>query len=173
MRIGHVRDEADPGGEEARVARSAPLIDAANSGAKVPNTVEVLTPTFSNTRPVINPMTPPPPGAPEGSGRSHGVRTKRPAGDGAASARDVLVLDRLESGAELRRGGTAEPRLRGELLVVEGRGVGTNIFMLISAQRLEAGAKKNSGNACGGMAISRSGGPVISASANSLANLCV
>jgi DNA ligase-associated metallophosphoesterase len=39
---------------------SAPLIDRANSGLKLPWTVETLTPTFSNTLPFISPCTPPP-----------------------------------------------------------------------------------------------------------------
>ncbi len=120
---------------------SAPLIDLANSGANWPNTVEVLTPTFSNTRPVISPMTPPPPGAPVASGRSHGVRTKRPGGSGAGG----FVLDRLEGGAELVAE-RLEPRLRGELLVVEGRGVGHRRCL---AQR-PAGAKPGMMAALGG-----------------------
>ena len=50
-----------------------PGIDLANSSVKVPPTVDTLTPTFSNTWPFITPRTPPPPGSPEGSSRSHGV----------------------------------------------------------------------------------------------------
>ena len=44
---------------------SAPGICLRNSGANSPCTVEVCTPTFSNTRPCIRLMVPPPPGAPE------------------------------------------------------------------------------------------------------------
>ena len=40
---------------------SAPAISRANSGEKVPCTVETLTPIFSNTRPRMIDMTPPPP----------------------------------------------------------------------------------------------------------------
>ena len=43
---------------------SAPGICFLNSGANSPKTVEVWTPTFSNTRPVIRLMTPPPPSHP-------------------------------------------------------------------------------------------------------------
>ena len=57
---------------------SAPGICLRNSGANSPCTVEVCTPTFSNTRPAIRLMVPPPPGAPVWSVRCHGVRTKRP-----------------------------------------------------------------------------------------------
>ncbi len=49
---------------QKRGSLSAPGICAANSGGKVPCTVEVWQPTFSNTRPVISAMTPPPPSAP-------------------------------------------------------------------------------------------------------------
>jgi len=59
-----------------RGSSSAPGIEAANSGEKLPPTVETLTPTFSNTLPVICPRTPPPPGEPSGSVRSHGIISK-------------------------------------------------------------------------------------------------
>ncbi len=52
---------------------SAPGMLLANSGLNAPPTVETLTPTFSNTLPVIWPRTPPPPGSPDASVRSHGV----------------------------------------------------------------------------------------------------
>ena len=52
---------------------AAPGMLAANSGLNRPPTVETLTPTFSNTLPAICPRTPPPPGPPEASVRSHGV----------------------------------------------------------------------------------------------------
>jgi len=51
----------------------APLIVAANCGAKVPCTVETFTPTFSNTRPFITARTPPPPSLSSSVWRSHGV----------------------------------------------------------------------------------------------------
>ena len=56
-----------------RGSSSAPWMLAANSGEKRPPTVETLTPTFSNTLPVICPRTPPPPGLPSVSVRSHGM----------------------------------------------------------------------------------------------------
>jgi hypothetical protein len=59
---------------------AAPGICARNSGENSPCTVEQCTPTFSNSRPCIIDITPPPPpGLPVWSVRSQGVRTKRPA----------------------------------------------------------------------------------------------
>ena len=100
-RAAHVRDQADAAGPEPRVL-SAPGIWARNSGLNSPQTVETLTPTFSNTRPRITLIAPPPP-----PGRGHSVRAKRPAG--IASGR--RVLNRFELGAEpvAQR---LEPRLR-------------------------------------------------------------
>src|ERR1043165_6582694 len=63
---------------QKRGSSAAPGIWPWNSGANSPCTVETCTPTFSNTRPFIIDMTPPPPGLPEWSVRAHGVRTKRP-----------------------------------------------------------------------------------------------
>ncbi|WP_296717373.1 hypothetical protein [Erythrobacter sp.] len=51
----------------------APLIEPANSLAKLPRTVETLTPTFSNTLPFINPCTPPPGSGLPSSSRLQGV----------------------------------------------------------------------------------------------------
>jgi hypothetical protein len=48
-----------------RGSSAAPGISLRNSGANSPCTVEQCTPTFSNTRPLIIDMTPPPPGLPE------------------------------------------------------------------------------------------------------------
>ena len=63
---------------QKRGSWSAPGICLANSGAKVPCTVEMWQPTFSNTRPAISAMTPPPPSEPSFSVRVHVVLTKRP-----------------------------------------------------------------------------------------------
>ncbi len=57
---------------QKRGSSVAPGISLRNSGENSPNSVEILTPTFSNTRPVMVDMTPPPPGAPLESGRCHG-----------------------------------------------------------------------------------------------------
>ena len=57
-----------------------PGICEANCFGNVPCTVEVWQPTFSNTRPDIRAMTPPPPSVPSASALVHGVRVKRPAG---------------------------------------------------------------------------------------------
>ena len=50
---------------QKRGSVSAPGMSFLNSGANSPCTVEQCTPTFSNTRPLIIAMTPPPPGWPE------------------------------------------------------------------------------------------------------------
>ncbi len=63
---------------------SAPGICARNSGLNSPQTVETFTPTFSNTRPRITLITPPPPSDPSGVGRCHAVRLNRPAGRSAS-----------------------------------------------------------------------------------------
>ena len=75
VRVRHVRDEADPGGEKARVVLCA--VDACREfGEKRPPTVETFNSTFSKTLPFICPRTPPPPGSPSGSVRSHGANGK-------------------------------------------------------------------------------------------------
>src|SRR5262249_18306068 len=65
---------------------AAPGMSLRNSGANSPNTAETCTPTFSNTRPFIIAMTPPPPGLPVWSVRRQGVRTNRPGGWSASGA---------------------------------------------------------------------------------------
>ena len=58
---------------------SAPGICLRNSGLNSPNTVETLTPTFSNTRPRMTDMVPPPRSSPPGpASRCHALRSKRP-----------------------------------------------------------------------------------------------
>ena len=59
---------------------SAPGICPRNSGANSPWTVETCTPTFSNTRPAIMAIVPPPPSPPVWSVRCQGFRSNRPAG---------------------------------------------------------------------------------------------
>ena len=60
-----------------RGSSSAPGMVRAKSDENSPCTVETWTPTFSNRRPRITDMTPPPP-----AGRSHGVRSNRPGAPG-------------------------------------------------------------------------------------------
>ena len=87
---------------QKRGSFSAPGICLANSGAKLPCTVEVWQPTFSNTRPAISAITPPPPSPPSFSVRVQGVFTKRPGALPSAAGQAVgLILDRLERGADL------------------------------------------------------------------------
>ena len=83
---------------------SAPGICLRNSGENSPWTVEVWTPTFSNRRPCIIDMTPPPPFS---SSRVHSLRSKRPAGapvswpNSSSSVSNVCadaVAQRLEPG---------------------------------------------------------------------------
>ena len=78
VRIVQMGDQRNAGGEEARVS-AAPGMSLRNSGANSPNTVETWTPTFSNTRPFIIAMTPPPPACAAWSVRFQGLRTNRPA----------------------------------------------------------------------------------------------
>ena len=64
-------------------------------------------------------MTPPPPGAPLWSVRSHGVRTKRPgARSESGAAVRKLVLQRLEGGADIVTQ-RLEPAPRGILVVLK------------------------------------------------------
>ena len=85
-----------------RGSSAAPGISLRNSGANSPNTVETWTPTFSNTRPFIIAMTPPPPGAPLWSVRFHGVRMKRPGARSASGApAGERLLHRLEGRSDL------------------------------------------------------------------------
>ena len=78
----------------------APGICERNSGLNSPCTVEQCTPTFSNSRPYIIDITPPPPGLPVWSARSHGVRTKRPARAGIERGRGI-VFQPLEGRADV------------------------------------------------------------------------
>ena len=81
---------------------SVPGICLANSGEKLPCTVEMWTPIFSKTRPCMTDISPPPP-----SGRDH--RSRHEAARLAVGARTGDgVLDRFEGGAELVAQG-AEP----------------------------------------------------------------
>src|SRR5262245_4791043 len=65
---------------QKRGSVSVPGICVRNSGANSPKTAEIWTPTFSNTRPCIIDITPPPPGAPLWSVRFQGVRVNTPGG---------------------------------------------------------------------------------------------
>ena len=71
----HMGDQADAGGPEARIL-AAPFTCLAKSGEKAPCTVETCTPTFSNSRPRIMPITPPPWSSPGAAGRLPGVADK-------------------------------------------------------------------------------------------------
>ena len=55
------------------VSSLAPWIVCAKPGANSPETVETLTPTFSNTLPFITPRTPPPPSLASVVSRFHGT----------------------------------------------------------------------------------------------------
>ncbi len=62
---------------QKRGSSAAPGICPRNSGEKAPQTVETLTPTFSNTVPRSSEIAPPPPSEPSSVGRRHSVRAKR------------------------------------------------------------------------------------------------
>ena len=90
---------------QKRGSSSAPGICLRNSGANSPCTVEVWMPAFSNTRPRIRLMTPPPPSAPPCSsvigarpGRAHEA-CRRPVAE--RRARRQLRLEPLEGRAQL------------------------------------------------------------------------
>ena len=79
LRALHMCHQADAAGPEPRVLGRTEIC-ARKSGLNSPQTVDTLTPTFSNTRPFITLMTPPPPSWPSSVGRCQGVRTNRPGG---------------------------------------------------------------------------------------------
>ena len=87
---------------QKRGSWSEPGIWPRNSGANSPWTVETCTPTFSNTRPRIIDMTPPPPGAPPWSLRSHGVRSKRPGSDASGGRGAVTSSSSVSKAAQIR-----------------------------------------------------------------------
>ena len=97
---------------QKRGSSSAPGICLRNSGANSPCTVEVWMPAFSNTRPRIRLMTPPPPSAPRSvigarPGRAHEAcrrpvrqrRARRQVRLQPLEGRAQLVAQRLEPGA--------------------------------------------------------------------------
>ena len=86
---------------QKRGSCSAPGICLANSGGKVPCTVEVWQPTFSNTRPDISAMTPPPPSAPLFSLRVQGVFTKRPGALPSQPGRPSAASSTASSAAQI------------------------------------------------------------------------
>ena len=93
-------DQRDAGGPEARVDRR-PGIWPRNSGANSPCTVETCTPTFSNTRPRIIDMMPPPPGSPLWSLPLPGLALESPRrGLRGGQEAGTLVLERLEGRAD-------------------------------------------------------------------------
>ena len=107
---------------QKRGSSLAPGISLRNSGANSPNTVEQCTPTFSNTRPRITDITPPPPsgsaladpalevpisGKPEigcwpvWSLRDQGVRTNRPAARSPSGAFAGSASSRASRAAQM------------------------------------------------------------------------
>ena len=64
---------------QKRGSSAAPGIWARKSVLNSPDTVETLTPTFSNTRPRIRLITPPPPSPPSSVGRDQAVEKDGPA----------------------------------------------------------------------------------------------
>ncbi len=90
---------------QKRGSSAAPGICARNSGLNVPQTVETFTPTFSNTRPRMTRISPPPPSLPSSVGRCQARRSKRPGG-GRRGGRPA----RPRSPRRRRRAGRAAPR---------------------------------------------------------------
>ena len=86
---------------QKRGSSSAPGISLRNSGANSPCTVEQCTPTFSNTRPRIIAITPPPPGCRYGRCAARAcARSGRPR-VGQRRAGGQRVLERFERGADV------------------------------------------------------------------------
>ncbi len=83
-----------------RGSSAAPGICARNSGANSPCTVEQCTPTFSNSRPRITLITPPPPGSPVWSVRSQARAHETPGVAGIERCRRI-VLELLEGRADI------------------------------------------------------------------------
>ena len=101
-RAAHMRDQADAAGPEPRVLLGARGSARGTPGLNSPQTVETFTPTFSNTRPRITLMTPPPPSDPPAiRGRPLPCCAAEPAG--RTLRRRTIgrgILDRLERRAE-------------------------------------------------------------------------
>ena len=86
---------------QKRGSSSAPGMEAANSGAKLPCTVEMLTPTFSNTRPFMIDMVPPPPGAPSWLVRCQLLRSNRPGASAPFGASGVSASSRPSKAVQI------------------------------------------------------------------------
>ena len=107
-----------------RGSSAAPRMFLANSGAKAPCTVETWTAAFSNTRPAIRPMTPPPP-----SGLDQGLSSKRgaaaPAGVACASSASKAATSRSRSDSNQARASclrASSPTSAAETVVAVGGG---------------------------------------------------
>ena len=102
---------------------SAPGICLRNSGLNSPNTVETLTPTFSNTRPRMSDMVPPPRSSPSGpASRCHALRSKRP---GASSRCVPESSSSMRSNSpQMRSRSSSNQSARRLLALGEGGGVG-------------------------------------------------
>ena len=83
-----------------RGSSAAPGIWARNSGENSPETVETLTPTFSNTRPCIRLITPPPPSEPSVGGTAPGAAGEAAGFAVRERAGCLFVLDGLERRAD-------------------------------------------------------------------------
>ena len=128
---------------QKRGSSSAPGICLRNSGANSPCTVEVWMPAFSNTRPPIRLMVPPPP-------RRAGLVGARPRRAHEARGRAVaqrrrrrqVRLHALERQAQVVAQGL-EPRLRARLVLVE-RIVGRSHHVFASPSPTAAARRGNS-----------------------------
>ena len=136
VRVGHVGDKADAGGEEARVGFRA--VDRLGEfGRELAEHGRGIDPDLLEHPPRHQPHD----AAAAGRAGGVGAFPRRPHEAARRSGAGALVLDRLEGGAELVAE-RLEPRLGGELLVVEGGGVGHGGCL---AER-RAGAKTKDGN---------------------------
>ena len=88
---------------QKRGSTSAPGMAFANSGAKVPCTVEVWQPIFSKTRPSVrSAMVPPPPSSPSWFARVHGFFWNLPGGPASRGGETCgVTLDGFQGRADL------------------------------------------------------------------------
>ena len=103
MRIPRMRDQRDAGGPEARIGVGARNFLAEFRRELADARSRQCTPTFSNTRPCIIDMTPPPPGAPCDRCAARACARSGRAASPKRRAGGRGVLDRLEAPRRYRR----------------------------------------------------------------------
>src|SRR5262245_37299934 len=119
-----------------RGSSAAPGIWWRNSGLNSPNTVETFTPTFSNTRPRMMAMTPPPRSSPPGpTSRRHGLRSKRPGG--SLRFAPACSSSSRSNSAHRRSRSASNQRRAASLRLVSAASSGNGVGVLVG-ERIEA-----------------------------------